>query len=74
MAYLLMGVTDDRRTTTLYSSWHEPPRMLMQGTASFLDQLANLPWDAQAVYFGDEQLALNARILPEEMKAAGPGP
>ncbi|CAN5654952.1 hypothetical protein BH11PSE7_BH11PSE7_26640 [soil metagenome] len=63
MAYLLMGVTDDSRTTTLYSSWHEPPRMVMQGTASFLEQLANLPWDAQAAYFGDEQLALNARIL-----------
>ena len=63
MAYLLMGVTDDSRATTLYSSWHEPPRMIMQGTASFLAQLPDLPWDAQAVYFGDQNLVLNARML-----------
>ena len=63
MAYLLMGVTDTGRATTLYGNWHEPPRLVMQGTASFLAQLADLPWDAQAIYFGDERLTLNARML-----------
>jgi glutathione synthase/RimK-type ligase-like ATP-grasp enzyme len=37
--------------------------MVMEGTASFLGQLAVIPWDAQAVYFGDERLVLNARML-----------
>ncbi len=62
LAYLLMGVPDDRRAKMLFMGWNEAPRLVMQGTASFLGQVTDLPWDARSVYFGAARLEINARL------------
>ncbi len=62
LAYLLMGVPDDRRARMLFMGWNEAPRLVMQGTASFLAQVTDLPWAAQSVYFGAQKLEINARL------------
>lgn len=61
-AFLLMGVTDDQRSRITYGSWDKPPRMILQGTASFLGQLTELPWSPIRVYTGGAKLAIEARV------------
>ena len=62
LAYLLMGVPDDRRARMLFMGWNVAPRLVMQGTASFLGQVTDLPWDARSVYFGAPKLEIYARL------------
>jgi glutathione synthase/RimK-type ligase-like ATP-grasp enzyme len=57
-----MGVPDDARAKLVYSSWKDVPRTVMQGSASFLGQLTEPPWQLQSVYFGAPQLALPAQL------------
>jgi glutathione synthase/RimK-type ligase-like ATP-grasp enzyme len=61
-AFMLMGVPDDQRGRISHSAWNKPPGMVMQGTASFLGQLQDLPWNALRIYFGGEKLEMDARL------------
>jgi len=63
LAYLLMGVPDDRRAKMMFTGWNEAPRLVMQGTASFLGQMTDLPWDARPVYFDAQRMEINATLL-----------
>ncbi len=62
LAYVFFGVPDDARAKILFTSWNEAPRMVMQGTASFLAQLTDGPWSLAPVYFGSPQMEIKARL------------
>lgn len=61
-AFLLMGVPDDLRARVTYEGWDKPPALVMQGTASFLGQLKDLPWRQLRILLGGEKLAMEARL------------
>ncbi len=61
-----MGVPDDARAKLVYATWRDVPRTVMQGSASFLGQVTDPPWQLQPVYFGAPRLELppQMRRLP----------
>jgi glutathione synthase/RimK-type ligase-like ATP-grasp enzyme len=61
-AWLMLGMPDNAVARLLFTAWNEPPRIVMQGTASFLGQLHDLPWSPQAVYFGKPGMAINTQL------------
>jgi hypothetical protein len=61
-AWLMLGLPDNAAAKLLFTAWNEPPRIVMPGTASFLNQLHELPWSPQAVYFGKPDMAINAPL------------
>lgn len=61
-AWLMLGLPDDVRARLLFMGWNEPPRIVMEGTASFLGQLRDLPWTPQPVYFGKPGMQINAQL------------
>ncbi len=53
-AWLMHGTPGSGWVRAQYLGWDRRPRLVLPGTASFLLQLKDLPWDLRPLYFGGD--------------------